>query len=264
VTRQYSSLRLEVNGHLATITLARPESMNSFDEVAHTELLEVIESIRSNREVRAAVLASTGKAFSAGGDFGFMRRAHADPQAFTAFAGVGLQLVGAMLDLPIPIIAAVQGDAIGLGATMVLLCDSVVAYRKARLIDPHVMIGLAAGDGGCLVWPQALGMLRAKRHLLTGDPVRAEDGYAMGLVTDLVDEPEDALPAATLLASRMAALPPIAVQGTKRALNRLLQQRAGEVLELGMAYETACIHTDDLLEAVNAIEERRLGVFHGR
>jgi enoyl-CoA hydratase len=261
---EFTTLRIEVDGYLATITLARPESMNSFDELAHTEMLEAIATIRANPEVRAAVLASTGKAFSAGGDFDWMKRTHADPNSFIAFAGVGLQLVNAMLDLPIPIVAAVQGDAIGLGATMVLLCDSVVAFRKARLVDPHVVIGLTAGDGGCLVWPQALGMMRAKRHLLTGDPVRAEDGYAMGLVTDLVDTPEEALPAATALAGRMAALPPIAVQTTKRTLNRALQQRAGEILELGMSYETRCVFTEDLLEAVTAMEERRPGVYRGR
>ena len=86
----------------------------------------------------------------------------------------------------------------------------------------------------------------------------------MGLVTDLVDEPADVLPAARGLASRIAALPPGAVQGTKRALNRILQQRAGEVLELSMAYESRCVYTDDFREAVSALKQRRPGVYKGR
>ena len=263
-TKDLSSLRIEVDGHVATITLNRPEQLNSFDQVQHTEFSEAIGLIRNEGEVRAAILAANGHVFSAGGGFDFMEQVMADPNGFMPFADEGLHLINAMIDLPIPIIAAVQGDAMGLGATVVLLCDAVVAARKVRLCDPHVMAGLAAGDGGCLAWPQALGMLRAKRHLLTGEPMSAEDGYAMGLVTDLVEEPADVLPAARALASRIAALPPVAVQGTKRALNRILQQRAGEVLELSMAYECRCIYTDDLREAVSALKERRPGIYKGR
>jgi enoyl-CoA hydratase len=262
--KDLSSLRIEVDEHVATITLNRPEQLNAFDEVQHTELSEAIALIRNEGDVRAAILAANGHVFSAGGGFDFMEQVIADPNGFMAFADVGLHLVNAIIDLPIPIVAAVHGDAMGLGATIVLLCDAVVAARKTRLCDPHVMVGLTAGDGGCLAWPQALGMLRAKRHLLTGDPVTAEDGYAMGLVTDLVEEPADVLPAARALASRIAALPPVAVQGTKRALNRVLQQRAGEVLELGMAYESRCAFTEDFRESVSALKERRPGVYRGR
>ncbi len=264
LTKDLSSLRIEVDGHVATITLNRPEQLNSFDQVQHTELNEAIGLIRNEGDVRAAILAANGRVFSAGGGFDFIEKVMADPNGFMALADEALHLVNAMIDVPIPIVAAVQGDAMGLGATIVLLCDAVVAARKVRLCDPHVVAGLTAGDGGCLAWPQALGMLRAKRHLLTGEPISAEEGYAMGAVTDLVDEPADALPAARALASRIAALPPVAVQGTKRALNRVLQQRAGEVLELSLAYETRCAYTDDFREAVSALKEHRPGVYKGR
>jgi enoyl-CoA hydratase len=264
LTKDLSSMRIEADGHVTTITLNRPEQLNSFDQVQHAELLEAIGLIRDQGDARAAILAANGRVFSAGGGFDFMEAAMADPNGFMSLADEGLHIVNAMIDLPIPIVAAVQGDAMGLGATIVLLCDAVVAARKARLCDPHVVAGVAAGDGGCLAWPQALGMLRAKRHLLTGEPMSAEDGYAMGLVTDLVDEPADVLPAARALANRIAALPPVAVQGTKRALNRVLAQRAGEVLELSMAYEARCAFTDDFREAVSALKERRPGVYKGR
>jgi enoyl-CoA hydratase len=144
-----------------------------------------------------------------------------------------------------------------------LACDAVVAARSAWVADTHVNIGLVAGDGGCVVWPQSVGMLLAKRHLLTGDRLTAERAWQLGLVTDLVDEPADVLPAASALADRIAALPPLAVQGTKRSLNRVLQQRSGEVLDLSFAHEAATLASDDLLEAIAAFEERRPGSFRG-
>jgi enoyl-CoA hydratase len=114
------------------------------------------------------------------------------------------------------------------------------------------------------MWPATAGILRARRHLLTGDPLDAEAAHALGLVTDLVDEPEEVLGVATELAERIAALPPLAVQLTKRALVRGLLQRAGEVFDLGLAYEQATLGSDDLLEGIAAIKERRPGSFTGR
>jgi enoyl-CoA hydratase len=127
-----------------------------------------------------------------------------------------------------------------------------------------VKVGLVAGDGGCVVWPQAAGMLRAKRHLLTGDPIKAEDAWMWGLVTDLVDSSAEVEPAARTLAERIAALPPVAVQGTKRSLNRVMQQRSGEVLDLSILHSIVAVGTDDLMEGTAAMKERRQGRFTGR
>jgi enoyl-CoA hydratase len=121
-----------------------------------------------------------------------------------------------------------------------------------------------AGDGGCVLWPAAAGILRAKRYLLTGDRLPAEEAFALGLVTDLVDTADETLPAARALAARMAALPPLAVQGTKRALNRLLQQRAGEVLDLSITLEAQSMASDDLAEAISAFKARRPPKYLGR
>jgi enoyl-CoA hydratase len=125
-------------------------------------------------------------------------------------------------------------------------------------------VGLAAGDGGCLVWPISAGAMRAKRHLLTGDPITAEEAHALGLVTDLVAEPEDVLPTARALADRIAALPPLAVQGTKRALNHLIRQRYAEVMELSSAIEYETLISADLREAVAAIRDRKTPSYEGR
>lgn len=260
----FAALTIETAGDgVAQLTLSRPELMNRFDDQLHVELTGAITQLRADPGVRAVVLASSGKVFSAGGDFDLMRVANGDVATRLRIVDDGRRLLAALLDLPQPLVVALHGAAIGLGATIVLAADAVVAARGATLADPHVQLGLVAGDGGCLVWPQAVGMLRARRHLLTGDPVDAERAYAMGLVTDLVDAPDDALPAARALAARIAALPPLAVQGTKRALNRLTQQRAGEVVDLAFAHEETTLASADLAEAITAFQERRPGVFHG-
>jgi enoyl-CoA hydratase len=258
------TLAINYDGSLAEVTLTRPDVLNRFDAALHADFITALAEVRHRGDVRAMVLASTGKTFSAGGDFELMRALHDDPHLRQASIDEGRRLISELIDMPIPIVTALQGDAIGLGATVVLATDAVVAARSAGLSDPHVAIGLVAGDGGCVVWPSAVGMLRAKRYLLTGDRLPAEEAYGMGLVTDLVDTTEDVLPAARAFAARMAALPPLAVQGTKRALNRSLQQRAGEVLDLSFALEGMSMASDDLLEAITAFREKRPPTFQGK
>ena len=174
----------------------------------HEELVDAISSLRKQPDVRVIVLASTGKAFSAGGDLNEVFRIQGDPKVRQEFHETGLLLMNTLLDVGVPIVVALHGDAHGLGANVVLACDAVVAARKARLSDTHVVAGMVAGDGGCVVWPQAMGMMWAKRHLLTGDFINAELAYARGLVTDLVDTPEEALPGARAIAKRIASLSP--------------------------------------------------------
>jgi enoyl-CoA hydratase len=258
------TLEAVVDGHVAVVTLNRPDLQNRFDEDLHIDLIDALTAVRRHQDARAAVLASTGTVFSAGGDFDFMLKAHDNLQFLLRHVDVGRALLMSIVELPIPIVAAVQGAAIGLGATVALACDCVVASRNVVIADPHVAIGLAAGDGGCLVWPQALGMLRARRYLLTGDRLKAEDAYLFGAVTDLVDEPAEVLGAATALAGRMAALPPLAVQGTKRALANVMRLRADEVVDLAFAHEVQSVRSDDLLEAIDAFRQRRSGSYVGR
>lgn len=264
VLTKTATLTVTLDDGVVELRLVRPGLLNRFDAELHRDFLEALVRVRTNPAVRAMVLASEGNVFSAGGDFDLMRAAHDDTAFRLAVLDEGRHLMMTLLDLPFPVVAAVQGDAIGLAATVVLGCDAVVMARSARLADPHVLIGLVAGDGGCVVWPQAVGILRAKRYLLTGDAVGAEDAHRFGLVTDLVETPAEVLPAARALAERIAALPPLAVQGTKRSLNRVLQQRAGEILELSLAYEGAAVASNDLLEAITAFKERRPGRYQGQ
>lgn len=258
------TLTIEPRDAVRIVTLDRPEILNRFDAELHRDLTAALRELGRDAEVRAVVLASTGKVFSAGGDFELMRQAHQDAVLRRSIIDDARGLLGAFLEHPVPIVAAVQGMAMGLGATVVGCCDAVVASRNAALADTHVNVGLVAGDGGAIVWPTTVGSLRARRHLLTGDPLDAETAFTLGMVTDLVDAPQAVLPAALAIADRIAGLAPIAVSLTKRALNRGLLQRAGEVLELSLAYEEATMATADHLEGIDAFVEKRPPVFLGR
>jgi enoyl-CoA hydratase len=265
MTASLETLALSTSGMgVCEISLVRPKLLNRFDNQAQVELAGTLEELAKDDDVRAIVLGSTGKAFSAGGDFALMRAAHDDADARRETVDAGLRLLRSFIDLPQPIVAAVQGPAIGLGATVALMCDVVVAARSAKLADTHVKVGLVAGDGGCLVWPQAVGMQRARRHLLTGDELDAPTAYQLGIVTDLVDEPEDVLPCARDIAQRIAALAPLAVQGTKRALNQVTSLRAAEVVQLAFDLEEHTLTSDDLLEGIAAFKEGRAANFVGR
>ena len=265
MSTNHEALSISSHGNgVSEISLVRPKLLNRFDNQLQIELATALEELAKDDNTRAIVLGSSGKAFSAGGDFALMRAAHDDADSRRDTVEAGLRLLRSFSGLPQPIVAAVQGPAIGLGATVALMCDVVVAARAAKLADTHVKIGLVAGDGGCLVWPQAAGMLRARRHLLTGDALDATTAYQLGMVTDIVEEPDDALPYAREIATRIAALPPLAVQGTKRALNHVTSLRADEVVPLAFELEEHTLTSDDLLEGIAAFKEGRVANFVGR
>jgi enoyl-CoA hydratase len=258
------TLRVTRDDHIAEITLCRPELMNRADEVLHRDLPGALSKIRQEEGLRVVIVAAEGDVFSAGGDFDYISRMHDDLPFLLRSIEEGRQTVAELTSFPLPLIAAVQGDAVGWGASFVFACDAVVAARTVKFADPHVRVGLVAGDGGCLHWPLSLGMIKSRRLLLTGDPLPAEEAHTMGVVTDLVDTPQDVLPAARRIAAKIASLPPLAVQGTKRVLNVALQARANEVYEVGVAQEGITARSDDVLEAIAAAKGRRIGSYGAR
>lgn len=259
-----NGIGFDIEGHIARITLSRPESLNAIDHEMHDALLQALLRVRGMTDVRAILFGSTGKAFSAGGDLDEIKRIQGDAALRAAMCDGGQRIIHALIDIPVPVVVAMQGDAMGLGASVALGGDIIVASKTARIADPHVKVGLVAGDGGCLFWPAAMGMNRAKRYLLTGDLLSAEEAWRLGLVTDLVDTPEETVPAAQKIAERIAGLPPIAVRGTKQSLNALLKARARETFDLSMAYEYQAGGSEDVLEAVAAFKERRKPVYRNR
>jgi enoyl-CoA hydratase len=255
-------VRVERDGPIVTIVLDRPELLNRIDRDVHEELESVFKHVAKMTDIRAVVFASRGDVFSAGGDFDFIldQNAQADRHNMIKDA---VAFFNAFLSIPFPVVVALQGDVAGIGSSLVLSADAVVSHPQVRISDPHVVVGLAAGDGGCVAWPLSAGMMLAKRHLLTGQPISAADAHRVGLISDLVGTSADVLPAAHRLAQTMAALPPIAVQGTKFALNHLVRQRFVEVGEIAAAMEYESLKSRDVIEAVAAIRERRNPRYNG-
>ena len=156
----------------------------------------------------------------------------------------------------------VNGVAVGLGASIALLCDIVVASERARIGDRHVNVGLVAGDGGALIWPLLVGINKAKELLMLGDLVEGADLERLGVVNHLVSE--DELEGFTMeLAQRMAAMPPYAVKATKITINTLLRDKLSSVMDLGLAYEHYSAKMADHREATRAWTKKRDGVFTG-
>lgn len=259
----FTTIKVELNDFIAEVQLAQPATLNAVSIRMHDELTEAFAQLSSVRELRAVLFSAQGRIFCAGGDFNLILDDRAHPERRAQMEASARALFNALTQFPVPIVACLHGDTIGLGATLVLACDAVVASRTARISDPHVVIGLAAGDGGCVLWPHLMGSLRARRYLLTGDRLSAPEAHAMGLITDLVDTPDEVYPAASALAQRIATLPPLGVQATKRALNHAARARADEVFDLALKLELDTFFSADVGEAIAAIRERRSGVYVG-
>lgn len=260
----YETFTVARSGAVIEVTLSRPDLLNRCDTKMHSELPALFRTLAQSKDARSIVLASTGKVFSAGGDFDMMLKNHHDLISRFETHEEGKRLVKSILECQLPIIVALHADAIGVGATIVLNCDAVVASKNAKISDPHVNIGQVAGDGGCVAWPASAGLMRARRHLLTGDPVTADLAFQLGMITDLVETPEETLPMAREIASKIAGLPPLAVQGTKRSLSRLAMHRVMEVLDYSFSQQAITSASEDLMEAIAAFREKRRPEYHGR
>lgn len=260
---EWETVRFERDGDVLVVTIDHPGSdVNAVDAVLHHELAALWRGLRRERSARAVVLGAAGRAFCAGGDltwFPHLRTA----DALDALRLDARQMIWDLLDVELPVVCAMSGHAMGLGASMALLCDLIVASEDARIGDPHVRVGLAAGDGGTVIWPLVLGPARAKEHLLLGDPLAAVDAERLGLVNRVV--PAEQVDATALdLARRLAAGPPLAVRATKLAVNQHLRAALLTSFDTATALELATLRSDDHAEAVQAALEKRAPQFHGR
>lgn len=236
--------------------------MNAVDEELHTEFSALMALLRRESTARVILLTGEGKAFCAGGDFAWFPKLRT-VEALEHLRRDAKTIIWDLLDIPIPIICALNGHAMGLGASIALLCDSIVMSTAARIGDPHIRVGLVAGDGGTAIWPLAVGPAVAKRYLLTGDQLDADACFRLGLVTDLAS-PADLLNTAMALANKMASMPPLAVQYTKQAVNQQVKVALMQSFDLSTASELVTFLSTDHVEAVSAITEKRDPTFHAR
>ncbi len=255
---RYRFIKVEKENRVATLTLNRPEALNAIMDEMHGELEDVFVDLARDDEANVIVVTGAGRAFCAGGDVKGMKM---DTFARVAMAGAR-RLIHNMLDVEKPMIAALNGDAIGLGATIALFCDIVFAAENARIGDPHVRVGLVAGDGGAVIWPLLVGLAKAKEILLTGDLISATEAERIGLINRVVPI-EELHSTAMALANRLASGPTWAIRWTKTALNKRLRDEVNLVFDLSISAERMTMATQDHREAVRAFSEKRAPQFKG-
>ena len=260
----YETLAIARSDKVLTVTLNRPEARNATNGTMHQEFIRVFAQIRTDPDTNVVILTGAGeKAFSAGGDIETLREYFYDQAGWAASMVEARAILEGLVSVDQPVIGRINGDAIGLGATMALFCDITVAVDTARIADPHVGVGLVAGDGGSVIWPLLIGYAKAKRYLFTGDIITGAEAAQIGLISEAV--PRDQLDErVNALATRLANGATVAIRGTKAAVNMDLRQRLAALIDGHLGLETISHLTQDHLEALNAFKERRAPNFQGR
>ena len=258
----YETITFSREGRVLTITLNLPDTLNAVNAKLHTELSRVFIDTNEDPDSDIVVLTGAGRAFCAGGDVDWMQDSIDNPEMFAITAVEAKRIVFSQLDMEKPLICRMNGHAMGLGATIALACDIVIASEKAKIGDPHVSIGLVAGDGGAVLWPQLIGYVRAKEYLLTGEPIPAAEAARIGLINRAVptEQLDDEVYA---LARRLASGARKAIRWTKVVTNLGLKQLAHMIMDTSIAYETLSNTSKDHQEAVSAFREKRKPIFTG-
>jgi enoyl-CoA hydratase len=252
----YKTIKFERNERILTVTLNLPETMNAVGEGLHTELSKLFYDLQTDKGSDIIIITGAGKAFSAGGDVDQMKKNNESKDFDTNQLVEAKKMIFGLLDLEKPIIAKVNGDAMGLGATIALFCDIIFANEEARIADPHVSVGIVAGDGGAVIWPQLIGYARAKHYLMTGSMIKGKEAAEIGLInfslplSDL-DEKVDSY------AKKLSLGSTDAIRWTKVAVNIGLKQLASSIMDVGLGYEAITIRSSDHAEGIASFLEKR-------
>lgn len=255
-------------GAVGVVTLNRPEARNAIDGELGSQLREALARVATDESMRAVLIRGAGKSFCVGGDVKMFDQQSSAPSPKSGAERVidllgGTDMVDLILAIPQPTVSAVQGHAMGLGATIAMFCDVMVVADDAKIADTHVNVGLVAGDGGAVTFPLMMPFGAAKWYLMTGEHISGTEAARLGLALRSV--PADELTSAGLAtAEKLASMPPLAARGTKATLNRILRHRMDLVLQFGLLYEGATFLSEDHKEASAAFVERRTPTFTGR
>jgi enoyl-CoA hydratase len=262
---KYKFLKVVVIDKIATITINRPDARNAINREVHAELDEIWVELAADRDAQVVILTGEGKAFSAGGDVKRLAdRAGTEEglQSALELPSFARKLLSNIIELQKPIIAAINGDAIGLGATIALFCDITVMAEDARIGDPHVKLGVSAGDGGAIIWPLLVGPARAKEYLMRGLLATGIEAERINLVNHAVPA-DQVLPLAQKIAQELVELPAWAVRFTKATINVAVRQYFSQIVDASLAYEGLTMLTRDFGEGARALVERREPKFSG-
>ncbi|GAB97337.1 enoyl-CoA hydratase/carnithine racemase [Kineosphaera limosa] len=262
-------LLVDREGHIETWTLNLPEARNPISGAPMIEaIVAAVTAVNADTDVRAVVLTGAGSAFSAGGNVKDMVDRSGmfggSPHVLREGYRAGIQRIPrALYHCEVPVVAAVNGPAVGAGCDLSLMCDLRVASSRAFFAESFVQLGMIPGDGGAWLLTKAVGPARAAEMALTGDRVSAAQALEWGLVNDVV-EPDALLGAAHTLAGRVAKNPPLAVRMAKRLLRESQHQSLESLLEFSAAMQALAHHTDDHREALGAFTQKRPGDYQGR
>ncbi len=237
-------IQITAEGGLRIITLNRPNDLNA----STTEMLyaypKLCHGLATDAQARVAILTGAGRAFSAGGDFTHFVKTLDDPAFARAVQENSRRTVHGFIDLPIPIIAAVNGPAVGWGATMATLCDIVLMSEKSFMAEPHINIGLVVGDGISVAWPLYTSLLRAKELIFTGDRISPQQAVEWGLANRVVPA-EQLMIEARALAEKLLKQPREALRETKKIMNRYLHVSAAQHLDTTLARQLVATLSDE-------------------
>ena len=249
----YDAVKFKKDGKVLTVMISNPGSRNAVNATLHDEMPRAFAEIAKDRDTRVVVLTGDpdGGAFCAGGDINWIDGIQGSSVKFDTVMQEGRDVLRNICETPQPVIAMINGHAMGLGATIALHCDISYMDEKAKIADPHVAIGVVAGDGGAVIWPLLIGPNRAKEFLMTGDALTGKQAADIGLVNHAL--PADQLAEATYaMANRLADGPRLAVEWTKRSVNLFVNQVSNTVLTASLALEGMTFNTPDHREAVRA------------
>src|SRR5215468_5051282 len=238
-------IRVEKDGPVRIVRLSRPDQLNAVNDELHGALARVFPQLSADPDARVAVVTGEGRAFSAGGDFDLLQRMADDRALRRNVIAEGREIVLNMVRCRIPVVAAVNGPAVGLGCSVIALSDVVYMAESAYLADPHVTVGLVAADGGPITWPLHTSLLLAKEYAFTGERITAARAAEIGLANHVCPDGE-VLPAALKAAHKIAALPRQAVEATKRILNLHVERAVLATIDFALAAENESFDTDEL------------------
>lgn len=263
---RYNYLKIEQDSKgITTLTLNQPDNRNAIHAEMHAELEQVWLELAADPQVSVIIFTGAGRYFSAGGDIKRMASRWGTEEGWKFSLEVPAatrRMFQNILEVSQPIICAINGDAMGLGATLALFSDVSIISQTAKFGDTHVKVGLVAGDGGAVVWPLLVGPSRAKEFLMRARIVTGAEAHQLGLVNHEAPA-EQVMAKAQELAEELASLPPLAVRWTKLSVNKWLKHQLNLVLDASVAYEMLSMNSRDHKEAAMAFIEKRPPQFKG-